>query len=151
MLLLTANESKHLAWVSRAIKKPVSHEIHLLFILRLLLFSLSFFLHFVRRNVYSPLSQISVSLMPLVNYHLALPFRRAPDDVYLPVRHSGIYRANEFRRATDLSNYTDRRPLISVPRYRAMSRVSDAVGERASFKSPSCVFRARSDAKKKGK
>lgn len=71
-----------------------------------------------------PLSQISVSVMPLVNYRLALPFRRALATFIWPAR-SGIYRTCEFRRAADLSNYTDRRPL-SVLMISAMSRISDA-------------------------
>jgi hypothetical protein len=130
MLLLTANESKHLAWVSRPIKNLLAHGIHLLFLLHLLPPPLSLsrsrsLLSFsslsaarARGNV--PLSQISVSVMPLVNYRLVLPFRRASATFIWPAR-SGIYRVCEFRRATDLSNYTGR-PLsalaISVSRLR---------------------------------
>lgn len=76
-----------------------------------------------------PLSQISVSVMPLVNYRLVLPFRRAFATFIWPAR-SAIYRTCEFHRAADLSNYTDRRPL-SAPMISAMSRISDAsVNER---------------------
>jgi len=145
MLLLTANESKHLAWVSRPIKNLLAHGIHLLFVLHLLppplflSFSLSFSLSLsllfssspsaARGNV--PLSQISVSVMPLVNYRLVLPFRRASATFIWPAR-SGIYRVCEFRRAADLSNYTGR-PLsalaISVPRLRVTDAAADERGE----------------------
>lgn len=69
--------------------------------------------------------------MPLVNYRFALPFRRASATFIWPARF-GIYRACEFRRVADLSNYTDRRPL-SAPVISAMSRISDAppVNERS--------------------
>lgn len=152
MLLLTANELKHLAWVSRAIKKPVGHGIHLLFVLRLLFFfSLSLFFAF--RLSPRPYTAI-IANFRFVDATCQLPSRAAllsrAHDVYLSVR-SGIYRAYEFRRATDLSNYTDRRPL-SASAISAMSRVSDAVGgraRRASFKSLSCVFRAEQGKKKR--
>lgn len=146
MLLLTANESKHLAWVSRTIKKPVGHGIHLLFVLHLLFFLLSFFFPFRLSPRQRPYTAI-IANFRFVDATCQLPPRTALSshvhDVYLPVR-SGIYRAYEFRCATDLSNYTDRSPL-SVFAISAMSRVSDAVGgraRRASFKSLSCVFRA---------
>lgn len=157
MLLLTANESKRLAWVSRPIKNLPAHGIHLLFALRLL--SLSPFLFLLlsslsfrssararRRNREREGERGKHGRTAITaNFRFGdatcqLPPRAASSprvrDVYLPAR-SGIYRACEFRGAADLSNYTDRRPL-SASTISAMSRLSDAVvdgrGERASFK-----------------
>lgn len=131
MLLLTANESKHLTWVSRAIKKPVGHGIHLLFVLRLLFSPLFFFSPFRLSPRQRPYTAI-IANFRFVDATCQLPPHSALSsrvhDVYLPIR-SGIYRAYEFRCATDLSNYTDRRPLSAFA-ISAMSRVSDAVGGR---------------------
>lgn len=113
MLLVTANESKRLSVGMALDKKPAGPRN-------------SFIIRpprpfFSSLPVPSPtaatavplLSQISVSVMPLVNYRLVLPFRRVSATFIWPTR-SGIYRACEFRRAADLSNYTDRRALIGA-------------------------------------
>lgn len=128
MLLLTANESKYLSMGMALDKKPAGPRNS--FIIRPPRpFPSPPVSSPIAATVVPPLSQISVSVMPLVNYRLALPFRRALATFIWPAR-SGIYRTCEFRRAADLSNYTDRWPLSALV-ISAMSRISDApVNER---------------------
>lgn len=115
MLLLTANESKHLVWVSGAIKNLLAHGIHLLFVLRLispfLASSLSLFLtfplppaavryvsHLARAATYSYMYR-HYRKFPFRWCHLSItasccPFAARPRDVYLAPARSAIYRTH---------------------------------------------------------
>lgn len=106
MLLLTANESKHLSEGMALDKKPAGPRNSFIICPPRPFFPSLPVSSPTAATAVPPLSQISVSVMPLVNYRFVLPFRRAFATFIWPAR-SGIYRTCEFRRAADLSNYTD--------------------------------------------